>query len=192
VDLVTGLEWLDLTLSAAMSYNQVSAEFGVGGLFEGFRYATKAEITTFWSNAGITPIPNFFVAEDPAIPPLQAIWAGGQIVANTTNNISQSWYDDSPERPGELSAGLAILAEVFPGDRNSAIGFDFANFDDPFRSRNTVDFFTGSTLIRPAAPEQLGSVPELDSAAIWLVLFVTGMGVVSSFRVDIGQQIGSR
>jgi hypothetical protein len=175
-DTSTGLDWLDTTLSANLSYNQVSSQFGPGGLFEGFRYATLAEIAVFWSNAGISPVPNFFVQEDPDIPLLQSIWTGGQIVANPTNNISQAWYDDSPERPGELSAGLAILAEVFPGDQNTVEGFDFANFNDPFRNRNRVDFFTGSALIRPSATSDL--IPEPYSAAVWCGLLIGGVAFV--------------
>ena len=85
IDTITGFEWLDTTLSSNMSYNQIAAEFGSGGLFEGFQFATRADIATFWLNAGISPVPNFFIAEDSDIPILQAAWNGGRIVANPTN-----------------------------------------------------------------------------------------------------------
>ena len=43
-DTATGLEWLDLTLSTGLSFNDVSASFGTGQAFDGFRYATLDEI----------------------------------------------------------------------------------------------------------------------------------------------------
>ena len=52
-DTVTNLEWLDLTLSTDKNYNYVCSQFGVGGEFEGFRYATGAELTQLFLNAGL-------------------------------------------------------------------------------------------------------------------------------------------
>jgi hypothetical protein len=42
-DTATGLDWLDVTASVNMSFDQVSAQFGVGGTFEGWRYASGDE-----------------------------------------------------------------------------------------------------------------------------------------------------
>ena len=53
IDLVTGYHWLDVTRSVNRSIQDVSAHFGPGGDFEGFRYATKNEVTTFFQNAGL-------------------------------------------------------------------------------------------------------------------------------------------
>lgn len=36
-----GLDFLDVTFSMNRSFNDVSGHFGVGGNFEGFRYATE-------------------------------------------------------------------------------------------------------------------------------------------------------
>lgn len=49
---VGGLDWLDLNLTAGLSYNQVLTEIGSGGQFEGFRFATGAEIAAFFNSAG--------------------------------------------------------------------------------------------------------------------------------------------
>lgn len=43
IDTETHLQWLDLTQTTSMSYDYVGSQFGVGGLFHGFRYATEAE-----------------------------------------------------------------------------------------------------------------------------------------------------
>ena len=55
-DSETGFEWLDLTASAGRSYNYMSSQFGPDGEFECFRYATRAEIVSLWTHAGIVNI----------------------------------------------------------------------------------------------------------------------------------------
>ena len=51
-DTDSGLEWLDLTVTAGMSFNDVTAQLGVGGDYEGWRYATSAEVTGLWDAFG--------------------------------------------------------------------------------------------------------------------------------------------
>jgi hypothetical protein len=55
-DTSSGLDWLDLTVTTNRSFNDISAQLGVGGQFEGFRYATTAEISAMWTSAGIVDI----------------------------------------------------------------------------------------------------------------------------------------
>jgi hypothetical protein len=43
-DTESGLDWLDVTSSTNLSYNYVSSQFGVGGQFEGWRYASRNEL----------------------------------------------------------------------------------------------------------------------------------------------------
>ena len=42
-DTNSGLDWLDITASVNMSFSYVSSQFGVGGRFEGWRYASGDE-----------------------------------------------------------------------------------------------------------------------------------------------------
>ena len=42
-DTATGLDWLDVTETRGLSYNQVTDQLGVGGDYEGYRYATTKE-----------------------------------------------------------------------------------------------------------------------------------------------------
>ena len=51
-DTVTGLEWLDLTATTSRSYNDISAKFGAGQEFDGWRYATRSEISGFFDAFG--------------------------------------------------------------------------------------------------------------------------------------------
>src|SRR5262245_27771125 len=57
-DTVGGLDWLDVTLTKNRSVDDITAQLGLGGEFEGFRYATTAEIAALWTEAGITSITN--------------------------------------------------------------------------------------------------------------------------------------
>ncbi|WP_101756743.1 hypothetical protein [Oceanicoccus sp. KOV_DT_Chl] len=54
-DTGSGLDWLDLTETVGISYNSVTSEFGEGGLFEGYRYATAAEFDQLVTNFGYAP-----------------------------------------------------------------------------------------------------------------------------------------
>ena len=53
LDTATGLKWLDVTLSTPYSYDQILVQLQSGGVFDGYRLATNAEVLTFWQNAGI-------------------------------------------------------------------------------------------------------------------------------------------
>ena len=51
-DTTSGLEWLDLTVTAGMSYDSIVAQMGSGGTYEGWAYTTEAQVATFFDNAG--------------------------------------------------------------------------------------------------------------------------------------------
>ena len=53
LDSSTNLAWLDINQTTNRSFLDVSGQFGPGGAFEGWRYATKSEVMTFFTNAGI-------------------------------------------------------------------------------------------------------------------------------------------
>ena len=47
-----GLRWLDLSFTRAQTYNQVTAQLAAGQIFDGFRYATSAELAELFNSAG--------------------------------------------------------------------------------------------------------------------------------------------
>lgn len=56
-DTESGLDWLDVTKSITRSYADISAQLGVDGQFEGWRYATGNEfnsLTSHWTNSVIS------------------------------------------------------------------------------------------------------------------------------------------
>ena len=56
VDTVTGLQWLDLSLTLNQSMNYIKANSGTGDTYNGLRYATQGELETFIADAGISPV----------------------------------------------------------------------------------------------------------------------------------------
>ena len=60
LDTSTGLKFLDVNLSTNLSINQVSALFGVGQQFAGYRYATESEIHSLFIDGGVSAEPLFF------------------------------------------------------------------------------------------------------------------------------------
>ncbi|MGP1273371.1 MAG: PEP-CTERM sorting domain-containing protein [Phycisphaerales bacterium] len=54
-DAAQQLDFLDLTLSTNISYNEMITQFGTGGDFEGWRHATSNEVITLINNAGFDP-----------------------------------------------------------------------------------------------------------------------------------------
>ncbi|MCW8934309.1 MAG: hypothetical protein OQK98_06255 [Gammaproteobacteria bacterium] len=51
-DTEEGIDWLDLTETSGLSYEYVSSQLGTGGRFEGWSFASREQINTFFSNAG--------------------------------------------------------------------------------------------------------------------------------------------
>jgi len=56
-DSLTNLEWLDLTQTQNFTYNQIDPELLAGGLFDGYRRATEAELNTLYTNFGLVSGP---------------------------------------------------------------------------------------------------------------------------------------
>lgn len=52
-DTISGLDWLDLTETNGMSRDYVLTQLGAGGIYEGWRYASSAEVVTLWLNFGL-------------------------------------------------------------------------------------------------------------------------------------------
>ncbi len=51
-DTETSLDWLDVTGTENITINYVKSQMGIGGTYEGWRYATGAEVFDFWTHAG--------------------------------------------------------------------------------------------------------------------------------------------
>ena len=74
LDTGTGLAWLDLSVTASISFDTMQTQLGT--TFAGWRYATGAERQTFFVNAGIPSVPGVSAANVTPITNLIALLGG--------------------------------------------------------------------------------------------------------------------
>lgn len=76
----TNLEWLDVSVTRGLSPLDVTTLMATGGVLDGFRYATTAELTSFMNKNGVTvPLTLTGTPAEPKIANAQAfnnIWGG--------------------------------------------------------------------------------------------------------------------
>lgn len=164
-DTVSDLDWLDLTETNNMSYNTVVTQLGMGKQFDGFRYATAAEVVTLWSRFGIDleasaprTIYNFI---DPAVA-TATIYLG-----NTAHEYSSTSYPHG---------AIGMIADLYFGNPYNMGAFTtslgYTKYRTAFSTYLSPDYQgaeLGSYLVRPAAVPIFGVV-WLFSSGI-LVLF---------------------
>ena len=172
LDTDTGLEWLDVTLSTNRSYVDVSAEFGAGGDFEGFRYASADELLTLFSNANIPNVNNYSAANVvPALALVDLVGATGfQDTFPETVGIT-----GTSNNPGTRVLGLIDYVVSISGAMVTDIygATAFADWDESMAL--SVDE-GGSWLLREATNPAYVPLP----GAIWL--FCSGMLAVFAWR----------
>lgn len=144
-DTSTRLEWLDLTRTLGLSYNQALASVYVADL--GFRFATPDEVLHLWGEANIAP--GTSQANYPGVVALEGFLGCTTQCSNAA--ASQGWMDlGSPTSTAYSFIQLHFTALV-PG--GPLVGFGEGDMNDvPFASRNTALFDTGNYLVR-AVPE---------------------------------------
>ncbi len=156
-DTLTNLEWLDLTETEPFSYNQVDSELLAGGLFDGYRRATGAEISTMFANFGL---------------------ASGAVNATHLAFITlfgqTSSQDNHPETFGYAKAANAsLMAPTYGLDFYYGVGENYELLEGGLLHNKSINFAGfGSFLVVKTVP-----VP----AAIWL--FGTGiLGLIGTAR----------
>ena len=105
-DTISGFEWLDVTLTAGKSYDYVSSQFGAGGQFEGWRYASSAELSGFFDSAGGS---GEYIGYDPShhsiVPDIMNMW--GTLTVYSANTTTIAMLADSP------ADGLHYYASIY-------------------------------------------------------------------------------
>ena len=139
-DLDNGLEWLDLTETAGLTYDYVSANLGPSGAFEGFRYANDVEVKGLFISAGVPePVVNVSTANYAGVTNL--IGFVGDLGQGDGGGYGVTSLDGSDL--GSPGTHIRSLLQLFgsSGVANNRHTF----FDDA-----TSDSFTGHWLIRDA------------------------------------------
>jgi hypothetical protein len=187
-DTATGLDWLDLTASKNLSFQDVSSQFGPGGIFAGYRYATVAEVRTLWVDAGlINGVPDTgqcagtsycFAATYPIAP-----------VANLVNLIGDTWAQPFLDMAIGLTAtSLDVLCSIQYTCYVTPELRIYGSFAEVLVDEGLRDYIAdphyGSWLVRQSA----SSVPvPIAGAGLPGLIFATG-GLLSWWRRRRQQQ----
>lgn len=138
LDTVTGLRWLDLSVTVTLPKDEVLAQLQPGGTYHGFRYATNAEVVQLWTNAGFDLSTQFTLPATPALHGglefmtglLGDTMAGNSLLGyGATGVTAEPWYGDAGIsdvmgvqyiRPSDLFSGFGaadfVGAEHAVGD----------------------------------------------------------------------------
>jgi hypothetical protein len=141
IDTVNNLEWLDLTLSTSFSFNDAQAEF-TGGLFDGFRHATRADIELLFAEAGVsltTSAPNY-------TPVAALLTLVGIIQTFPTSIQSLGLYDDTLDGLNAVSIGYTLFVAL------QSPPFSIADFRPDTYLPTVSNPSLGNWLVRAASP----------------------------------------
>lgn len=175
-DTISGLDWLDLTLTTNRSYNNVASQLGDGGDFDGWRYASVVEVEQLWTNAGIAYESNytFFPEGDPNVLPLMQKLgitkdfnpAGG----SRTQGFTSTVHPASPDRFGRVVHWTPWMNYWSDNEQtvSSNSGYDV----------ETAFPEIGSWLVRDAVP-----VPT--PAAVWLIMPALTLVIIFKCRARL-------
>ena len=166
----TELDWLDLTETAGMSYDDVSSQLGSGGLFYGWRYATQYEVSTLFDSVGgngIYSVSGNSHQENNIITQLLELWG-------STNGQSDSIFiTDGFIAPGFINMGRANgIAYNFSPHLNNMLLTSIGPIPV-----SAGDLGIGSALVRDAV-----SVPEPST---FLLLGAGLIGIISAVKRKI-------
>lgn len=145
IDTATGLEWLDLTQTLGLSWNQAEATSFV--TVDGYVHATEAQVITLFTNAGFLTTDNTNnTANNPAAADLLAFLGCTQFCGtiNATGRGFAEWDATTATRPNYHTSGLGAGAAT-----TSLLTSDY----------DLTDATAGHFLVRAAVP-----IP----AAVWL------------------------
>lgn len=167
-DTTSGLNWLDLTVTTGMSYNEVFGELMLeGGRLEGYRFATSDEVISLWAQFGINLSSG---VQNIITPSISNVETASSYLGNTVSSVS-------PDYTGSIGM---LHTEWGPDLVNSAGAFNFegSSFLEGIGARG-VFFDTGSDFIGTYLVSQS---PVPLPASIWL--FFTGLIALVSFSIN--------
>jgi hypothetical protein len=166
LDTDTDLIFLDVGLTAGLSYNQIhGSEFGSGGMFAGFRYATADEVVALFEHSGLLTV-------GPITPAAEAQ------VFDFTSSLGISPVDVAMGT-GDRLAYRALTGD--PGDfplsrRVAELVMDRVTIEP---SSSEIFFSTMAAVADDVAPD-VGTFPpepSVRAAGSWLVITSTAIPV---------------
>jgi hypothetical protein len=184
LDTIADRQWLDLSLTRPLSFNDVTSELGPGGQFEGFQVGSSSDVFQLVNNSGLlTAAPaDAFMAFQDAI----SLFAGTVDDRGFENGCVLAVYGVVSDlvNPGERSAAGFLNQGVFPCDEFSFNLFDVAGFGRadtlPIETSSDVVLLSGAWLFRVVEVPAPGTI-ELAVLGL-LVLVVAHSGRVFQTR----------
>ena len=140
-DTSTGLDWLDVTASQGRSYDDVGTQFGSGGDFNGWQFATTAQLVTLVVNA--TGLATTEIAN-----PYGYVLSDSDVTHDLVTLLGNTCADTSCTDPYDIrySYGwVALPADGHQGAGNGeiAIIFDYHDYVNGYGSDPTTIFGYG-------------------------------------------------
>lgn len=178
-DTSSGLDWLDLTETINVSYDTVSSQLGIGGLYNGWRYATGVEFNTLisnWTGTTVTSLTaiNYFSEGSDSIDGLVQL-LGNTYLANPSNNPNLMNYS-SGFIADVRSNSRQYIARVL--DQSELISVsDYGAARATFLERDVSRAFIASYLVRSTV-----TVSETSSLYLLIIGF---FGLFSAARRNI-------
>ena len=177
-DTASGLDWLDVTATVNMSYDEVSAQLGTGGAFEGWSYATATQFASLVDDAtgitsGITGADQAYIYSNSNTTIHELIGLlGDTLDMFYQHTFGQSYCEVNPTScpNGDQVETRGLLADVYPDSVPSHYAgtlLDGYNSDGSnLKVMRTMDvyydsgssYYFGSFLVRNSVP--LSAVPE--------------------------------
>lgn len=156
LDTQTNLEWLDVTASTNRSAAYVSTQFGQGGDFEGYRFATGAEVEELFAHAGLV-MGNSASNYNAVIAFMALVGSTNSIIGNGYSDIGVFGFNTDPGLASDRTSFSFARAATFGGNTNGEARHYFDS------GPNTdVTSTMGSWLVR----EHPAAVPEPGSLAL--------------------------
>lgn len=159
-DTLTGLDWLDVSITVNQSITFVYSQMESGGIYEGWRYATKLEVATFWTSAGgsgqyagLSPGTAHYSTENNGLyATVAGLW--GATYGTSTSGYIEAAVGEllAPSNPLNQDHALAILRDWADYEPDRYATTDFASFDWHVRVDQPFSD-SGSALVRASVPE---------------------------------------
>ncbi|MFV1872890.1 MAG: PEP-CTERM sorting domain-containing protein [Oleiphilus sp.] len=197
------LQWLDVTATVYRSYADISAQFGVGGEFTGWRYATINEFESLLASwTGVSgPINTqvFTTGTSPSVDGLSMLF-GSTLDTLWIERFGQTWDSLQGYAEGEgIDYTLGILADSFMNDQtqrqvaaiwdNDAGSLDYYTTNDRQVELSTARFEIGSYLVRSASENQPDDEVTVTEPSHLILLGAGLFGLVLTRRKSYLQKI---
>lgn len=180
-DTVSGMDWLDVTSSVNMSVNQVNSQFGAGGLFEGWRYASGDEFNQLVGNYTGNPVSGYSsVSQEPDLIDGLVIILGSTLDSFMLSQFGETWDEHYGYSEGagtdysfgylsDLAGTWHYVAMLVDQDMNSNSADYSAAHGAVFNNNAYVDL--GSFLVRNTQTVQIPEPSTITLLGLGLLAF---------------------